>query len=206
MPSFRKANNCSCCLQDAGSAGSGCLGLQLRNRTIVPRIPSSRGPEPPWAAPAVRYRPNNCTQSRQLPGLLGPDSPNNYSFSGQDGGWAASRHRTIIRFGSQTRLGINPKSEQWLVSAGLVVARSPIPKLWANPSLRARGTPASKSAILWALHYHVLSPMGLYGSLWLFSCVSGQLFEIPVVFPVFAPLSCYLLAHVVHEPCLQAVL
>ena len=26
------------------AAGSGCLGLQLRNRTIVPRIPSSRGP------------------------------------------------------------------------------------------------------------------------------------------------------------------
>ena len=101
--------------------------------------------------------------------------------------------------------GQEPESEQWLVSAGLVVARSPIPKLWAKPSPRARGTPASKSVILWALHYHVLSPMGRYGSLWLFSCVSGQLFEIPVVFPVFAPLSCYLLVHVVHEPCLQAV-
>ena len=101
--------------------------------------------------------------------------------------------------------GQEPESEQWLVSAGLVVARSPIPKLWANPSPRARGTPASESAILWALHYHVLSPMGRYGSLWLFSCVSGQLFEIPVVFPVFAPLSCCLLVHVAHEPYLQAV-
>ena len=30
------------------AAGSGCLGLQQLNRTIVPRIPSSRGPEPPW--------------------------------------------------------------------------------------------------------------------------------------------------------------
>ena len=195
----------------------------------MPRIPSSRGPEPRWAAPAVRYRPNNCTQSRQLRHLLGPDSPNNYSFSGQDGGWAASRHRTIIRFLQQgpgmpgsnpnnhsvwqpDQAGQEPESEQWLVSAGLVVARSPmnqapnpIPRLWANPSPRARGTPASKSAILWALHYHALSPMGRYGSLWLFSCVSGQLFEIPVVFPVFAPLSCYLLAHVIHEPYLQAV-
>ena len=169
---------------DPSLPGTPCCQVQTEQLHAIPTAATSAGPRQPeqlfvfWAG-------------RRLGSL---PTPNNYSVWQPD------------------QAGQKPKSEQWLVSAGLVVARSPmnqapnpIPRLWANPSPRARGTPASKSAILWALHYHALSPMGRYGSLWLFSCVSGQLFEIPVVFPVFAPLSCYLLVHVTHEPYLQAV-
>ena len=88
--------------------------------------------------------------------LLDPDSPNNYSL------YAASARDArpdteqlfVLLLGSRsweekpnnysvwgTRLGRNPKSEQWLVSAGLVVSpttrrtrQNPEPDLWANPS------------------------------------------------------------------------
>ena len=93
-------------LLDLGAWVFSCVTEQL--------CPESRaaGARASWASPAVRYRPNNCTQSRQLPGLLGPDSPNNYSFSGQDGGWSASRYRTIIRFSQQGpgMPGLNPNN------------------------------------------------------------------------------------------------
>ena len=77
-------------LLDLGAWVFSCVTEQL--------CPESRaaGARASWASPAVGYRPNNCTQSRQLPGLLGPDSPNNYSFSGQDGGWAASRTEQLF--------------------------------------------------------------------------------------------------------------
>lgn len=76
---------------------------------------------------------------------------------------------------------------------------------WASPTLYASPNTPSVHAIFGVLCYHVLSSVGLYGSLWLVSCVSVQVIEILVAFPVFVLLSCYQLAHVAREPCLQAV-
>jgi hypothetical protein len=76
------------------AAGSGCLGFQLRNRTIVPRIPSSRGPEPPWhtllsgTGRTIARNPDSC-----------------------DTCWAPTA-RTIIRFLGRTAAGQPPDTEQ----------------------------------------------------------------------------------------------
>ena len=76
------------------AAGSGCLGLQQRNRTIVPRIPSSRGPEPPWqhllsgAGRTIARNPDSCLAC-----------------------WAPTA-RTIIRFLGRTAAGQPPDTEQ----------------------------------------------------------------------------------------------
>ena len=71
----------------------------------------------------------------------------------------------------------------------------------SSPTPNALPHTPSDSVTFWVLRYYALSSVGLYGSLWLLSCVSVQGLEILVVFPVFAPLSCYLLVHVAHEPC-----
>ena len=112
MPSFRKANNCSCCLQDAWLLlDLGAWAFSSLTEQLCPESRAAGDPSLP-GHPAVRYRPNNCTQSRQLPGLLAPASPNNYSFYGQDGSWAASRHRTIIRFPDPGRSDPNKKNPE----------------------------------------------------------------------------------------------
>jgi hypothetical protein len=76
---------------------------------------------------------------------------------------------------------------------------------WASPTLYASPNTPSVHAIFGFLCYHALSSVGLYGSLWLVSCVSVQVIEILLAFPVFVLLSCYQLVHVAREPCLQAV-
>ena len=76
---------------------------------------------------------------------------------------------------------------------------------WASPTLYASPNTPSVHAIFGLLCYHVLSSVGRYGSLWLVSCVSVQVIEILVAFPVFVLLSWYQLVHVAREPCLQAV-
>ena len=79
--------------------------------------------------------------------------------------------------------------------------RSPRSRCDPNNSSVIVHTPcASKYASFWVLRYFVLSSLGLYGWLWLFSCVSVLCLEIPVVLPVFLLLSCCLCVHVTHEP------
>ena len=91
------------------AAGSGCLGLQLRNRTIVPRIPSSRGP----SLLGITCCQVQAEQLHAIPTAAWPAGPRQpeqlFVF------WAGRRlgslpNRTIIRFGSRTRLGRNPKA------------------------------------------------------------------------------------------------
>ena len=126
LGSFRKANNCSCCLQDAGHAGSGCLGLQLRNRTIVPRIPSSRGPEPPWhtllsgTGRTIARNPDSCDTcwaptARTIIRFLGrtaagqpPDTEQSFGLAAKPG-WATARKRTMAGF---CGFGGSPKPDE----------------------------------------------------------------------------------------------
>ena len=70
-----------------------------------------------------------------------------------------------------------------------------------NNSLTVCPPCLSNIAILWVSRYFALSHLVLYGSLWLFSCVSGLCLEIPVVLPVFPPLSGYQSSHVAHGLC-----
>ena len=79
--------------------------------------------------------------------------------------------------------------------------RSPRSRCDPNNSSVIVHTPcASKYASFWVLRYFVLSSLGLYGWLWLFSCVSVLCLEIPVVLPVFLLLSYCQSSHVAHEP------
>ena len=75
------------------AAGSG-QGLQLRNRTIVPRIPSSRGPAPPW---------QHLLSGTGRTIARNPDSCNTC--------WTPTT-RTIIRFLGRTAAGQPPDTEQ----------------------------------------------------------------------------------------------
>ena len=83
---------------------------------------------------------------------------------------------------------------------------TPIPMRIGIVRVILRVPPASKYASFWVLRYFVLSSLGLYGWLWLFSCVSVLCLEIPVVLPVFPLLSYCLCVHVAHELCLPVAL
>jgi len=123
--------------------------------------------------------------------------------------------RTIIRYSHGLEAEANNKKngklegEAWTPTPNKsesevrIRARQPD---WASPTLYASPNTPSVYAIFGLLCYHVLSSVGLYGSLWLFSFVSVQVIEILVAFPVFALLSSCLLVHVAREPYLQAVL
>lgn len=123
--------------------------------------------------------------------------------------------RTIIRFshGREAEAN-NKKNGKWEEEAWTPTPNKSEPEVrirarhtdWANPTLYASPNTPSVHAIFGLLCYHDLSSVGLYGSLWLVSCVSVQVIEILVAFPVFVLLSCYQLVHVAREPCLQAVL
>ncbi len=81
--------------------------------------------------------------------------------------------------------------------------RSPRSRCDSNNSSVIVHTPcASKYASFWVLRYFALSSLGLYGWLWLLSCVSGLCLGIPVVLPVFLLLSYCQSSHVAHEPYL----
>lgn len=123
-------------------------------------------------------------------------------------------HRTIIRFLWDREAEANNKKngkgqrEAWAPKPNKSESEVRIRARhtdWASPTLYATPNTPSVHAIFGVLCYHVLSSVGLYGSLWLLSCVSVQVIEILVAFPVFVLLSCYQLAHVAREPCLQAV-
>ena len=123
--------------------------------------------------------------------------------------------RTIIRFlwGREAEAN-NKKNGKWKGEAWTPTPNKSEPEVrirarhtdWASPTLYASPNTPSVLVIFGVLHYHVLSSVGRYGSLWLLSCVSVQVIEILVAFPVFVLLSCYQLVHVAREPYLQAVL
>ena len=92
-----------------------CQGLQQRNRTIVPRSPSSRGPEPPWhtllsgTGRTIARNPDSCDTcwaptARTIIRFLGrtaagqpPDTEQLFGLAARPG-WAGTRKRTMASF------------------------------------------------------------------------------------------------------------
>ena len=119
----------------------GELGLRLRKRTIVPRIPEQQDPEPRWVhllsgtGRTIVRNPDSCDT------CWAPTARTIIHF------WQQVKARdpdTEQLFGLGTRLGRSPKSEQWLVSAGLMVARSPMNQA-SNPMPECLGKPEPES-------------------------------------------------------------
>ena len=182
-----------------------CTCCNCVKRTIVRYACQARQFRQHLLTPGLGQNPNNCEVR----------SPTRRSGCSEWTTPSLAPDRTIIRclHGREAEAN-NKKNGKWKEEAWTptpnksesevrIRARQPD---WSSPTLYASPNTPSVHAIFGVLCYHVLSSVGRYGSLWLVSCVSVQVIEILVAFPVFVLLSCYQLAHVAREPCLQAVL
>lgn len=189
-------NNCSGAAEKPGAAGEGfrtIVPAQVWQPGKTPILPGSRA-----SSYEQLFMQDGCP-AREIPIPAAGSRDNLLPFR------TIVRSRCwISRSRSRFRGGDLPETEQF-PDYTPIQPDHPDPAASPNNSSVSVHTPClSKYASFWVLRYFALSSLGLYGWLWLFSCVSVLCLGIPVVLPVFRLLSYCLCVHVVHELCLQA--
>ena len=191
----------------------GELGLRLRKRTIVPRTRQQQARASLvqlvdlGTGRTIAWSPTRCVA------CWNPKPEQLFAFTS---GQQVLGRDTEQLFGLGSRLnqaGQEPEKRTMAVFCGFggspkpeVTRQKPEPESGRTRARLPEAPPQVFSANLWVLRYYVLSCLGRYGECSLFSCVYGQVLEIPVVSSVFVLLSWCLPVHVAHGPYLQAIL